>query len=380
MASSHPSQAQIQVGISALQSGDPHRARQAFEAAARMGDTSPQLWLYLAHTALMLTDPGAADRALDRVLQSEPGNLYALCMKGDIAAGQGDDRKATGYYQFALSQATGAQVSADLAERLRAAERAVQGYRVRFRQTLDAVLTDAPHPLPARFQEAMAIVSGEAQPYPQSPTSFYYPRLAPIPFFETDGLDWVAKLEAAGPAIRAELLALFGEEDGFTPYVEAHPDRPNRGHALLNDPRWSALHLWQAGHVVPEQAERCPVTMAVLERMPMPRIAGRSPMALFSLLRARTHIPPHTGMLNTRLICHLPLIVPDRCRLRVGADIREVEPLKAMLFDDSIEHEAWNDSDEIRVVLLFEVWRPELDASEQSLLTRMFETVVDYRA
>ena len=81
-------------------------------------------------------------------------------------------------------------------------------------------------------------------------------------------------------------------------------------------------------------------------------------MALFSVLEPGTHIPPHNGMLNTRLICHLPLIVPPGCRLRVGSETRTVEAGKTMIFDDSMEHEAWNDSGETRVVLLFEIWRP----------------------
>ena len=103
-----------------------------------------------------------------------------------------------------------------------------------------------------------------------------------------------------------------------------------------------------------------------------------SPMALYSVLKARTHIPPHWGMLNTRLIVHLPLIVPPDCRLRVGNEIRPVEAGKAMIFDDSIEHEAWNDSDQTRVVLLIEIWRPELSAAECAALTTLFEGIGSY--
>ena len=103
-------------------------------------------------------------------------------------------------------------------------------------------------------------------------------------------------------------------------------------------------------------------------------------MALFSQLRPHTHIPPHWGMLNTRLICHIPLIVPPYCRLRVGNDVRDVTAGKAMIFDDSIEHEAWNDSDETRIVLLFEIWRPELDAAERAALTTMFEAISAYES
>jgi aspartyl/asparaginyl beta-hydroxylase (cupin superfamily) len=80
-------------------------------------------------------------------------------------------------------------------------------------------------------------------------------------------------------------------------------------------------------------------------------------------------------MLNTRLICHIPLIVPEGCRLRVGNHERTVEADKALLFDDSIEHEAFNDSEEIRVVLLLEVWNPALSAPERQALTAMFGAI-----
>ncbi len=101
-------------------------------------------------------------------------------------------------------------------------------------------------------------------------------------------------------------------------------------------------------------------------------------MALLSVLRPGTHIPPHNGMLNTRLICHLPLVVPAGCRLRVGNETRPVEQDRLMIFDDSIEHEAWNDGDATRIVLLFEIWRPELSFAERTALTTLFEAIEAY--
>jgi aspartyl/asparaginyl beta-hydroxylase (cupin superfamily) len=146
----------------------------------------------------------------------------------------------------------------------------------------------------------------------------------------------------------------------------------------LNDVRWSAFHLWKEGELVEENARRVPLTMRLLELPPIPRIKRRSPMALISILRPGTHIPPHNGMLNTRLICHIPLVVPHGCRLRVGAETREVVEGKAMIFDDSFEHEAWNDGDSARAVLLFEMWRPELSDEERVALTAMYEAVTGY--
>ena len=156
--------------------------------------------------------------------------------------------------------------------------------------------------------------------------------------------------------------------------------RASRGHSLLNDARWSAFHLFKNGERVEENAARCPLIMRLLELLPIPRIKRRSPMALISILKPGTHIPPHHGMINTRLICHIPLVVPSGCRLRVGAETRDVVEGKAMIFDDSFEHEAWNDGDAVRAVLLFEIWRPEISEDEKVALTAMFEAVTGYDA
>jgi aspartate beta-hydroxylase len=113
--------------------------------------------------------------------------------------------------------------------------------------------------------------------------------------------------------------------------------------------------------------------MAVLEAVPMPIQPGRTPAAMYSLLKPRTRIPPHTGVTNVRLVTHLPLIVPDGCGFRVGNETRQWEPGRAWVFDDTIEHEAWNDSDTLRVVFIFDIWHPHLSAAERSLITALTE-------
>lgn len=110
----------------------------------------------------------------------------------------------------------------------------------------------------------------------------------------------------------------------------------------------------------------------------MPVITERSPMALYSLLRPGTHIKPHNGMLNTRLICHLPLITNQACALRVGNETRGWEQGKLLIFDDSIEHEAWNRGDATRIILLFEIWRLEISADERRALTAVFGAISAY--
>lgn len=366
-------------GMEALRRGDAVAARAAFDSVTRAGNAPPQAWVLLAQCCTLLGDSVSAHKALDMALGLEPRNLYALLMKGDAYVASGDDRAAVSWYTMAINHAGGQTLPPDLIARLNAAQDLLIRARRRFRDHLDRSLGERglTH-AGERFAEALAILSGEKQAYVQSPTSFFFPGLPHRQFFDTAEFDWVAKLEAEAPAIRAELEAVIASNTGHKPYVEVDPTRPNKGHKLLGDPNSSAFHLIESGAPVPGNADRCPAAMVALADLPIPRIEGRSPMALFSVLKPHTHIPPHSGMLNTRLIVHLPLIVPENCRLRVGNDVRNVVSGKVMIFDDSIEHEAWNDSDETRVVLLFEIWRPELTATERHALTVMFEAIGSY--
>jgi aspartyl/asparaginyl beta-hydroxylase (cupin superfamily) len=341
-----------------------------------------QIWLFLAQSCDLIDDRPAARAALAEVLKADPGNPYALVMQGELYARDGNDRAAVNWYDRALEAGSRLQgLPADLVQRLQRAAVARAAIAERFESAMTDALTAAGVDAAAageRFAESLAIVAGTSQPFLQEPTAFYFPGLPQRAFYDPADFAWVAALEAAMPAIRAEAEAVLADRAGVAPYVEAPKDRPAKPHSLLDDPRWSAFHLYQGGEPVAANAARCPATMAAIEDLPIPVIARHSPMALFSILEPGTHIKPHNGMLNTRLICHLPLIVPDGCRLRVGNHSRAVEAGKMLIFDDSIEHEAWNNGDAIRVILLFEIWRPELTAAERAGLTALYESVSGY--
>jgi aspartyl/asparaginyl beta-hydroxylase (cupin superfamily) len=364
-----------EAGIAALGRGDAATARDAFERIAAHGRDTHQLRLFLAQACTMMGDAPAAHQALNRVLRDEPTNLYAILMRGDLLTTSGDLRAAVSWYQAALAEAPRAgALPADLIAQLRQAEGKVaaanQGFQDHMTERLAAAgVSPSVHP---RFTEALDLLTGKAEVQLQQPTNFYYPQLPQRGFFEREEFDWVGSLEARAPAIRTELEAVLAADQGLEPYVAADPDRPAKPHPLLGDPRWSAFHFYRQGKPVPENVLRCPETFSALAALPMPHVDSRSPMAMFSVLKPHTHIPPHNGMLNTRLICHLPLIVPPGCRLRVGNATREVQAGKMLIFDDSIQHEAWNDSDETRTVLIFEIWRPELSGVERDALTALF--------
>ncbi len=111
---------------------------------------------------------------------------------------------------------------------------------------------------------------------------------------------------------------------------------------------------------------------------PQDVIPGRAPVAFFSALKPGTHIPPHNGATNTRLTVHLPLIIPPDCALRVGEQTHVWEPGKLVLFDDTIRHEAWNNSSQLRVVLIFSVWNPLLTEIERTLVSETVQGMLEF--
>ena len=369
-------------GVEALQRGDFAAARDAFIAVTGSGAASPQAWLFLAQACEGVGDWTTGLSAIDQVLAIDRGNPFALFMKADLFARDGDDRASVSFYRMGLRRAAElGQLPGDLADRVRRAEAAVAAAQGRFEIQLERTLAERGiDAVPRRFAEALAIASGKQPVYLQQPTSFYFPGLPQVPWYPREAFPWVSELEKAVPDMRAEIEQVLADDRGLEPYVREEDERASRGHSLLNDARWSAFHLFRAGERVEENAARCPLIMRLLELLPMPVIERRSPMALISILRPGTHIPPHHGMLNTRLICHIPLVVPKGCRLRVGAETRDVVEGQAMIFDDSFEHEAWNDGDAVRAVLLFEIWRPEISEDEKVALTAMFEAVTGYDA
>jgi len=370
----------VRQGVAAMQRGAAADARRAFEQVAAAGDGIAAPWILIAQACRLERDDAGELHALDQLLAEQPRHVRALIMKGDLLGRQGDVRGAHSFYRLAVGVAKGSgRLPPSLAGEVRRVSEELQRSRGDYRAHLDRALADAGFTaLKPRVRDALAIASGEKQLYLQEPTSFYFPGLPQIQFYEREAFDWAEALEARTPAIRAELDAVLARTHDFPPYVENDPNRPSKVHPLVANRDWGGFHLLR-GEPVEPNAAMCPDTIAALRHVPHPVICGRSPMALFSLLKPGTHIFPHNGLLNTRLICHLPLIVPDGCRFRVGNEVRAWEEGKLLIFDDSFEHEAWNEGTSRRVVLLFEIWRPEIDAEERAALTALFEAIDAFR-
>lgn len=370
-----------QSGIEAMHRGDAAAARENFQRIIAAGLADGSIFFAMALACRALHDVPAALAAVDRTLELEPANLRALMFKADHFAAAGDARAASSFYRAALKHVP-APIPPDLREEANRAQAMCDRYAAQFENRLQEKMaalvgkSGSSAPASLRFNESLEILFGRKQVYFQQPQYYFFPSLPQIQFYERQDFPWLDKVEAATGALREELQEVMKDSSAFTPYVQGEANRPaTEQGGMVNNPDWSAFYLWKNGEPVAENVARCPRTMAALEGAPIARVAKRSPSILFSLLRPGARIPAHTGFINTRLICHLPLIVPPRCGFRVGNDTREWVEGKAWLFDDTIEHEAWNLSEQTRVILLFEIWRPELTGEEQVLVSSMFEAI-----
>lgn len=356
-----------------LAQGDPKLASSLLSEALELNREDLTSWLSLAAARSALNDSVGAMAALESVLSMDPRFFFGLLMKGSLQE-RSDPKAAAQTYGQALAQAPPWE---RLDEPTRRAVARAQEVNRRYRDELRnfvkrAIGADREVMAGSESQRIDLFIDatlGVKRIYPQQPTEYCYPNLPAIEFYDRAEFPWLAQLESATSVIQAELQEVIKSSEGFTPYI-AYPDTvPLDQWAELNhSPRWSAFHFHHYGRRHEENCARCPNTLDILSRLPQPQVQGRMPAAMFSVLRAGTRIPAHTGVANVRLVVHLPLIVPPGCRFRVGNEVREWRVGDAWVFDDTIEHEAWNDSDRDRVILIFDVWSPRLSANERSLI------------
>ena len=317
------------------------------------------------------------EAALNRLLAEKPWSVDGHIRMGKVRAKSGNDELACYYYRTALRLAESQELDGASLSELRDAELALNDIQARSHAKREERLRQRGLPQQQwspRFAEALDIAAGNKKLYRQDPTNFTYPGLASIQFFDPGQFSWVPQIEAAAPVILAELTSFLDRQgtDDFRAYIQGHTVAPQADQALQSRKDWSVLSLCENGWLTPSIVDHFAATWQAVLQAPVPRIAGWGPTIVLSMLKAGARIAPHNGMFNTRLICHLPLVVPEGCAFRVGNEVREWEEGKLLIFDDTIEHEAWNDSSEDRIVLIFDIWRPELSEREKSELTALF--------
>ncbi len=367
----------IQTARSALQARDWRRAADLL-GRVPAADLSVSVLLDKALAQRMSGDPAGAIVALDAALVLEPKHFVALLSKGALLQRLGSRSEAAGVYRNALAIAPPDDLlPPELATALGQAKRCVSDYAhglaEHLRHSVAPIVAGIDPSRRERFEECLEIFAGLARPYVAQPLLLNFPRLPAIPFFDRGLFPWLVELEAATAIIQGELANLQDTElDGFVPYIAYPPGVPvNQWGELNHSRRWSSFFLWRDGVRQDEACRLCPRTAAVLAALPMADQPGFAPTAMFSVLDARTTIPPHTGSANSRAIVHLPLVLPGEARFRVGNATRPWRLGEAWVFDDTIEHEAWNDADKARTILIFDVWNPFLSEDERKLVSAM---------
>jgi aspartyl/asparaginyl beta-hydroxylase (cupin superfamily)/Flp pilus assembly protein TadD len=375
-----------ELGVRMLARGAADQAQLLFSRAATANPTQPSIWANLASSLKALGRRLEEFDAIEKALALEPRHLSALLQKADYLELGGDPRNAAQAYQAALdSLPAGAPVPPHLKSVFEIAKTKVEADRAALSDALEeplAAIRERHGGRPQRRVEAcLNTLMGKRRVYHSQPTWMYFPELPAIEFFDRSLFPWLEPLEAASDEIRTELMrVLVADREGLQPYIDFPDGLPIDQFKELNRSRkWSAYFLWNqsrpnAGHIA-----RCPVTARTLEEaVPRCRVEGRAPTAFFSILDPQTRIPAHTGITNTRCTVHLPLIVPPNCGFRVGSTTREWVPGQAWVFDDTIEHEAWNLSDTPRAVLIFDIWNPLLTAVERDMIQVATEVYGQY--
>ena len=363
----------------AAASGDLALAQQLLTDAAAAPGADARLFLKLAAVSKAGGHPRAALAAVEQALAREPLDFVALVLRATLLDALGE-AEAGEAWSHALAQRPDGELPGPMAAAIEAGEKRrdewLDAREARMKLNMAAAEAKAGAEERERIERFRSNVLRRTRPYHSEPTHFHYPGLVEREYHPRRSFPWLDQLEAATSVIAEEFRAVMAAERAeLVPYIQYADHRPlDVWRPLNNSSDWTAIHLWQNGRVIDANARHCPNTMALLSAFGQPAIRGAGPNAMFSLLAPNTAIPPHVGVNNARLVCHLPLVVPEGCWFRVGAETRHWREGEAFVFDDTIEHEALNPTDQLRVVFIFDVWHPDLSEIEREAVAALIES------
>ncbi|WP_129794474.1 aspartyl/asparaginyl beta-hydroxylase domain-containing protein [Sphingosinicella sp. CPCC 101087] len=363
------------LGLARLGAGDLRGAIEMLERAAAADPRAPPILLNLAEAWQKAGDALREIEALDRALAVDAYLLPALLRKAQALERLGRLPESAEIYRALIAATPNPDRLPDpIRQALGHGREVVRQDSERRAGAMASPLARvyAAHP-DADLARARAYAehrAGLRKVYQQQPTDGHFPYLPAIEFFDRRLFPWFEALEARTDEIVRDLVSLWDEGDsGFRPYVAFDPTQPvNQWVELNHSPRWSAWFLWKDGVRQDAACARCRATAAAVEAVPLLDVPGKAPTVMFSILEPHTRIPPHTGSSNARSTVHLPLVIPEGCGFRVGAETREWKVGEAWAFDDTIEHEAWNESDRPRAILILDVWNPLLTDAERDVV------------
>ena len=372
--------------------GFAQRAIELLQTATQAHPENAGMWHQLGAAQLLDGDARGSAGSLRRALELGPRMFVARLRLATALEQLGEDQQALIEYFAAINvaQGQGRWLSDDstgpaVREAVKHAIRYVNaGRHALFDGVLEPLRQRYGRSEMARVEQALAIYLGEQPanwPDPrQRPKFLYFPGVPSQTYYSRDRFPWYAKLEASTEIIREELRAVLEDTRNLEPFLGAASEAtPELLKASGSGPAvWDAYFFYRHGDRFDEHCDRCPRTSALLDELPLSRVRAHSPETLFSVLQPGSHIMPHRGVTNTRLVTHLPLIVPSDCAIRVGGEIHEWQEGRCVTFDDTMEHEAWNKSGQTRVVLILDCWNPDMTEAEQEAVTDLVEAIGDF--
>ena len=367
------------LGADALARADARTAAMHFEIACKREPGERSHWINLAAAHRILGDAGRERAALENALAIDQTDLLALIRMAELHERLGEETAAAERWNAVLGlSASINDRSPEFVEILSHAKQYVGKQQQKLVDAVDRALADELAAASARDRRRMRTAAdawlGKRPIYTNHCEGLHYPFLPADEFFDPEQFLWLGELEAATSTIVAELENILADpQSELTPYISLPPGVPaNKWSGLDKSLNWGAFHLWKEGERFDDACARVPRTAALVESLPICHIEGRAPNVFFSILKAGSHIPAHTGVTNVRSVVHLPLIVPEGCEFRVGGETRSWVQGRAFAFDDTIEHEAWNRSQADRAILIIDVWNPYLSDHERAMICRLY--------
>ena len=374
VAPNHP-RLKVRIALELVRRGEHHQSLAMLLDAEANEPSEASIPLHLGLVYKLSGDLPNALASLNRAIAIDVYLFLAHLWKGAVLEQMDQKRAAAKEFETAIRLAppggkAAPQINAALAHAKRAVENNKSALHQFLLQRTQNIRTNHSKEVMKRADECLDIFAGVKKQYVHEGLLMNMPQLPAIQFWDKSHFPWIKELEAATPIIQAEAQAIIKHRwDTFSPYVQHGPGVPlNQWEYLNHNPEWSTVHFYRDGKRFDDVHELCPQTSKILDKLPLAHQPQFGPTVVFSVLQPHTRIPPHTGSTNTRLLCHLPLRIPENCGFRCGNEIREWKIGEAFVFDDSIDHEAWNDSDEIRYVMIADVWNPLLTPVEREMV------------
>lgn len=376
----------------AMLQGDPTLAVRHLEAAAGIDPDNAAVKRSLGVALLAAGSLDAAAAALERARALQPRDPMTRLHLGQLRERQGQPRAAAQAYYRALVAAQAQGLWLDRASTPPHLQRAVLQAMDLVDRERRAALHGVLAPLRERHgASALARVARcleghlktlALQPLDeqQRPRFLYFPDLPSTRYFERSLFPWIETLETATAAVRDEAQAVLSTEGALQPFLKFDSAEQVGQYLGGGDapPAWDAFFFWRDGVRNDAHHARCPRTSALLESLPLVRIREHAPEICFSVLAPGTHILPHTGVSNLRVVVHLPLIVPADCAIVVGGESHAWREGEVVVFDDTFVHEAWNRGSSRRVILLMDTWNPHLSEVEREALAELVGAIGDF--